>query len=41
MKWEKILNFGQLEHLIVDSRQFKVDENTLEFFKMYVQVLTM
>ncbi|BCV03433.1 MAG: hypothetical protein CM15mV67_030 [uncultured marine virus] len=32
---KKILNFGQSVVLIVILRQFKVDENTLKFFKMY------
>jgi len=31
-----ILNCGLLEHHYCHTRQFKVDENTLNFFKMYV-----
>ena len=31
-----ISNFGQSEVLIVTHDNYKVDENTLNFFKMYV-----
>ena len=37
MKWENDFKLWTIGSSYCHSRQFKVDENTLEFFKMYVQ----
>ena len=40
-KWENDFKLWVIGTSYCHSRQFKVDENTLEFFKMYVLVPTM